>query len=61
LFANHTILDYARWHHWNLALRLTTLGVTVGAAASVYFTLASLLKVDEARQFTGMLNRKLRR
>ncbi len=61
LFANSTILDYARWHHWNVALRLLTLGVTVGAAASVYFTLASLLKVDEARQFTGMLNRKLRR
>jgi putative peptidoglycan lipid II flippase len=61
LFANHTILEHERWQQWHLALRLTTLLVTVGAGAGVYFTLASLLKVDEARQFTGMLERKLRR
>jgi putative peptidoglycan lipid II flippase len=61
LFANSTVLDYDRWIHWNLALRVLTVIITVGAAACVYMTLATLLKVDEAKQFTGMLGRRLKR
>jgi putative peptidoglycan lipid II flippase len=60
-FANRTILEPQSWHGLSLAMRAITLAVTVAAAAGVYFTTASILKVDEARQFTSMLERKLRR
>ncbi len=61
VFANQTVLDYSRWRQWILPLRMLTVMVTLGAACGVYFTLASLLKVAEAEQFTGMLGRRLKK
>ena len=49
------------WSHFGLLRRALLLGVVVGAAGGGYFIVATLLKVDEAQQFLGIVKRKVRR
>lgn len=59
--AQQYLLDRSRWIHWPLIVRAATLIGTVGVAGGLYLGLASLLRVEEARQFTGVLKRRLKR
>lgn len=52
---------FADLAHMSRVLKLIYLGLTVGAAASVYFVVAKLLRVSEANDALGMVTRKLRR
>ena len=61
ILAGHTVLERERWVHMSLLLRALALCGTVGVAGGVYIGLATLLKVDEARQFSQIVFRKLRR
>jgi peptidoglycan biosynthesis protein MviN/MurJ (putative lipid II flippase) len=59
LAAKLTLL--APWSTYSLSLKLLTLGTTITAAAIAYFTATHLLKVEEAREFLSILNRRLGR
>ena len=61
ILAGHTVLERERWTHLSLLLRALALCTTVGVAGGVYIGLATVLKVDEARQFSRIVFRKLRR
>ncbi len=56
---NHWLLH--GWAGFGLLRRTLLLGTVVAAAGGVYFIAASLLKVDEARQFLGIVKRKVRK
>ena len=56
---NHWLLQ--GWSGFGLLRRALVLGSIVAGAGGIYFLAASLLKVDEARQFLGILKRKVRR
>lgn len=49
------------WSGFGLLRRAVMLGAVVAAAGGAYFIAASLLKVDEARQFVGIVKRKVKR
>ncbi len=51
----------APWASYGLSLKLVSLGATIAAAAAAYFTATHFLKVEEAREFLGILNRRLGR
>jgi putative peptidoglycan lipid II flippase len=59
LAAKATLL--APWATYSLTLKLLTLGTTITAAAIAYFIATHLLKVEEAREFLGILTRRLGR
>lgn len=56
---NHWLLQ--GWSGFGLLRRAIVLGSIMAGAGGIYFLAASLLKVDEARQFLGILKRKVRR
>lgn len=49
------------WGHSGFLRRAISLGLIIAAAGGTYFVLALALHVDEARQFIGILIRKIRR
>ncbi len=65
------LLGAVAWagHHWLLAgwsgfgllRRALSLGAVVAAAGGSYFAVTTLLKVEEAQQFVGMVKRRVRR
>jgi putative peptidoglycan lipid II flippase len=59
LIAKATLL--APWSGYGFSLKLVTLGITIAAAAAVYFAGTHWLKVEEAGEFFGILDRRLRR
>ena len=56
---NHWLLQ--GWSGFGLLHRAGLLGAVVAAAGGAYFLAANVLKVDEARQFVGIVKRKARR
>ena len=56
---NHWLLQ--GWAGFGLIRRAALLGTVLAAAGGAYFAAANLLKVDEARQFLGIVKRKARR
>ncbi len=56
---NHWLLQ--GWAGFGLLRRAVLLGVVLAGAGGVYFLTAGVLKVDEARQFLGIVKRKARR
>ncbi len=56
LLAKLTVLG--GWSGYGLSLRLLTLGGTIAAAAAAYFSVTHLLKVEEAREFLGIVTRR---
>lgn len=57
--AQHSVL--AHWNDHTLLVRILLLGITISAAAAVYFAVSALLKNEELGDFTGSLKRKLGR
>jgi putative peptidoglycan lipid II flippase len=57
--AQHSVL--AHWNDHTLLVRIVLLGITISAAAAVYFAVSALLKNEELGDFTGSLKRKLGR
>jgi len=49
------------WSTFGLVRRALMLGVVVSAAGGAYFGLASVLKVEEAQQFLGIVRRRVRK
>ena len=56
---NHWLLQ--GWSSFGLLRRTVMLGSIVAGAGGAYFLAASVLKVDEAQQFLGIVKRKVRR
>lgn len=50
----------ADWANLGFLPRCLTLGVTIAVAGACYFGLAVLMKVEEAREFTGIVLRRLK-
>ena len=61
LLGTHTILARDTWIHWGFFARAATLGATLAVAGGLYIGLATVLRVDEARQFSRIVLRKLKR
>ncbi len=59
LAAKATVL--AGWQSYSLGMKLTTLGITIAAAAAAYFASARLLGVAEAREFMSIVTRRFGR
>lgn len=59
LAARSTLL--AGWAQMSFLAQAAALGGTVAAAAGVYFLVSQKLRVEEAGEFLGILNRRLRR
>lgn len=51
----------AGWQGFGLVRRVVSLGAVTAAAGAVYFAATSLLKVEEARQFLGIVKRRAKR
>jgi putative peptidoglycan lipid II flippase len=56
----HYVLE-PRWPHANLVMRGTMLGLTITAAGTAFVMLSHLCKVEEAKQFMDLAQRKLGR
>ena len=61
VLASQTVLVRERWEHCSFLLKSLALGGTLALAGSLYLGLATWLKVDEARQFSQIVFRKLKR
>lgn len=59
--AMHTYLSRQDWDHWGFFMRAAVLGITLSTGGLIYMGLASVLKVDEAKQFLKILQRRIRR
>jgi putative peptidoglycan lipid II flippase len=59
--ANTYVLNRDHWMQWNFLSRTATLVGCLAVAGGVYMGLATLCKVEEARQFVQIFRRKMKR